>query len=114
MTHAPVLVRVLAIFNTASEQALCRLRGLRAGEGLPFGQLDPQALVALAACRGCAVRHRAEATADWLVRAIRSAAHGHGDLPPELVRHLIDQVGEPAWNVLKTSLMPSETDVSDG
>jgi DNA-binding NarL/FixJ family response regulator len=76
MTHAPILVR----------------------EGLPIvlviGQVDPQALVEVAESGVCAVLHRAEASADRLVRAIRAAALGHGDLPPELVRQLIDHVGE--------------------
>jgi DNA-binding NarL/FixJ family response regulator len=41
-----------------------------------------------------------DATADRLVRAIKLAAAGHGDLPPELVRHLLDHVGQLSRNLL--------------
>ena len=95
---------VLAVLDHASEQAFCWLRALRADGGLPIvlviGQLDPRALVTLVDSGVCAVLHRTEATPDRLARAIRSAAHGHSDLPSELVRHLIDHVRQLSRNVL--------------
>jgi DNA-binding NarL/FixJ family response regulator len=95
---------VLVVLDHADEQAMCWLRALRADGGLPIvlviGQVDPRALVALVDSGVRAVLRRAEATPDRLARAIRSAAHGHSDLPPELVRHLIDHVSELSRNVL--------------
>jgi DNA-binding NarL/FixJ family response regulator len=95
---------VLAIMDCADEQGLCWLRALRADGGLPIvlviGQVDPRALVTIVETGVCGVLRRAEATADRLVRAIRSAADGQGDLPPELVRHLIDHMSQLTRNLL--------------
>src|SRR5215472_7125481 len=62
---------VLAIIDGADEQALCWLKALRA-----------------------------EGTPDRLARAVRSAAAGQGDLPPELIRHLIDHMNQLTQNLL--------------
>jgi DNA-binding NarL/FixJ family response regulator len=89
---------VLAILDSADEKALCWLKTLRADGGLPImlviGQVDPRALAALIESGVCGVLRRAEATPERLARAIRQVAEGQGDLPPELVRHLIDHVSE--------------------
>lgn len=112
---------VLAILDHANEQALCWLRAQHADGRLPtvlvIGQFDQRALVELIECGVCAVLHRSEATPDRLARAICSAAHGRGDLPPELVRHLIDHVNQVTRNVLAprglsfTGLTSRERDV---
>jgi hypothetical protein len=65
---------VLAILDSANEQALCWLRQLRASESLPtvlvIGQLDWHALVALVESGVCTVLHRAEAIGDgWRARS---------------------------------------------
>ena len=71
---------------------------LRAGSGLPIvvviGPAQPAALVRLVESGACGILGREEATADRLVRAIQLAAAGQGDLPPALVRHLLDRVGQ--------------------
>jgi DNA-binding NarL/FixJ family response regulator len=41
-----------------------------------------------------------DATGERLARAIQLAARGNGDLPPELVRHLLDHVGQLSRNLL--------------
>lgn len=89
---------VLAVLDYADAEGLGWLKALRAGSGLPtvlvIGQVDVRTVVALVETGVCAVLRRAEATPERLVRAIRSAAAGHGDMPPELVRHLIDHVSQ--------------------
>src|SRR5215471_15114254 len=71
---------VLAVMDSADDQALCWLKALRADGGLPIvlviGLLDPRTLVTVVESGVCGVVRRAEATPDRLVRAIRSAAHG--------------------------------------
>ena len=95
---------MLAIMDCADDQALCWLKALRADGGLPIvlviGQVDPRALVTVVQSGVCAVLRRTEATPERLVRAVRSAATGQGDLPPELVRHLIDHMNQLTQNLL--------------
>lgn len=87
---------VVAVTDTVDEETTRWLRGLHRADGLPVvlvsGRVDGRALSALveAGVRGVLRRH--EATADRLVSAVRSAAVGHGDLPPELLRQLLDHL----------------------
>jgi DNA-binding NarL/FixJ family response regulator len=94
---------LLAILDNTDEEALRWLNALHA-DGLPIvaiiGNVEPRALVALADSGVRGVLRRADATADRLVRAVQSAAAGHGDLPPELVRQLIDQISHLSRNLL--------------
>jgi len=89
-------VVVVAITDTVDDETTRWLRGLHRAESLPVvlvsGQVDGRALSALveAGVRGVLRRH--EATADRLVTAVRAAAAGHGDLPPELLRQLLDHL----------------------
>jgi DNA-binding NarL/FixJ family response regulator len=95
---------VLAIVDSTDEDALRWLKALHADGGLPIvliiGRVDPSALVCLVESGVCGVLSRMDATADRLVRALQMAAAGHGDLPPELVRHLLDHVGQLNRNLL--------------
>jgi DNA-binding NarL/FixJ family response regulator len=95
---------LLAILDSTDEDSLRWLKALHADGGLPIvliiGRVDPSALVCLVESGVCGVLSRCEATADRLVRAIQMAAAGHGDLPPELVRHLLDHVGQLSRNLL--------------
>lgn len=95
---------VLAVMDSADDQALCWLKALRADGGLPIvlviGQVDPRTLVTVVESGVCGVVRRTEATPDRLVRAIRSASDGQGDLPPELVRQLIDHMSQLTQNLL--------------
>jgi DNA-binding NarL/FixJ family response regulator len=94
---------VLAIMDSTDDDALRWLRTLHA-DGLPIvliiGRVDPSALACLVESGVCGVLSRADATAERLVRAIQLAAAGQGDLPPELVRHLLDHVGQLNRNLL--------------
>jgi DNA-binding NarL/FixJ family response regulator len=95
---------LVAIMDGADEDSLRWLKALHTDGGLPvvliIGRVDPSALVCLVESGVCGVLNRADATADRLVRAIQMAAAGHGDLPPELVRHLLDHVGQLSRNLL--------------
>jgi DNA-binding NarL/FixJ family response regulator len=95
---------VLAIMDSTDDDALRWLRTLHADDGLPIvliiGRVEPSALACLVESGVCGVLNRVDATAERLVRAIQLAAAGHGDLPPELVRHLLDHVGQLNRNLL--------------
>jgi DNA-binding NarL/FixJ family response regulator len=88
----------LAVLADAGDDALSWLRSLRAATGLPVvvvvGRAEPDALVRLVESGACGVLGRVEATAERLVRAVRLAAAGRGDLPPAVVRHLLDRVSQ--------------------
>jgi len=96
---------LLAILDNADEAALRWLRALHRADGLPvvliIGHIDPGTLVELVESGVCGLLRRAEATAERMVRAIRRASGGQGDLPPELVRHLLDQVSFLSRNLLE-------------
>jgi DNA-binding NarL/FixJ family response regulator len=95
---------VLAIMDSTDEDSLRWLRALHADGGLPIvliiGRVDSSALACLVESGVCGVLYRVDATAERLVRAIQLAAEGHGDLPPELVRHLLDHIGQLNRNLL--------------
>ena len=87
---------VVAVTDSVDDEATRWLRGLHRANGLPVvlvsGRVDGRALSALveAGVRGVLRRH--EATAERMVIAVRAAAAGHGDLPPELLRQLLDHL----------------------
>jgi DNA-binding NarL/FixJ family response regulator len=87
----------LAVLASIDAEALEWLRSLRADSGLPIvvviGPAEPALLVRLVEAGASGILGRREATAGRLVRAIQLAAVGQGDLPPALVRHLLDRVG---------------------
>jgi DNA-binding NarL/FixJ family response regulator len=91
----PALV-VVAVTDAVDEETTRWLRGLHRAEGLPIvlvsGRVDGRALSALVEAGVRGVLRRPEATADRLVGAVRAAAAGHGDLPPELLRQLLDHL----------------------
>lgn len=88
----------LAALDAADDDALEWLSALRADCGLPIvvitGPAEPGALVRLVESGACGLLGQGEATADRLVRAIQLAAAGQGDLPPALVRYLLDRLSQ--------------------
>jgi DNA-binding NarL/FixJ family response regulator len=91
---------LLAVVDRTDEATLRWLQSRHAGTGLPIvlvvGQVDPGPLIGLVESGVCAVLSRVEATAERLVRAVQLAASGRGDLPPALLRHLLDHAGQHA------------------
>ncbi len=97
-------VVAVAIMDSTDDETLRWLRALHAECALPIvmiiGRVDPSALVCLVESGVCGVLSRAEVCPDRLVRAVQLAAAGQGDLPPALVRHLLDHVGQLNRNLL--------------
>jgi DNA-binding NarL/FixJ family response regulator len=95
---------LVAILDNTDEEAVRWLKALHADGGLPIvliiGRVDPSTLVCLVESGVCGVLNRVDATGERLVRAIALAAKGNGDLPPDLVRHLLDHVGQLSRNLL--------------
>ncbi|MGH6656106.1 MAG: response regulator transcription factor [Actinocrinis sp.] len=87
---------VIAVADTLDEAAVRWLAALHRADGTPVvlvvGQFDPRAVANVIGSGVCGLLRRAEATPERLVRVVRAAAQGHGDMPPDLVRHLLDQV----------------------
>jgi DNA-binding NarL/FixJ family response regulator len=87
---------ILALADVADDAVSRWVLGLHRNEGAPvvlvIGRVDPPALVSMVSSGVCGVLPRAEATPERLVRLVRGAAQGHGDLPPDLLRHLLDHV----------------------
>jgi DNA-binding NarL/FixJ family response regulator len=95
---------LVAILDNTDEDAVRWLKAMHADGGLPIvliiGRVDPGALVCLVESGVCGILNRVDATGDRLVRAIQLAAMGNGDLPPDLVRRLLDHVGQLSRNLL--------------
>ncbi len=87
----------LVIADVADEALIRRLRALHRERGLAIvlviGQLDPRALVAVVDSGVCAVVPRAESTPERLVQVVQAAARGKAELPPQLLRHLLEPRG---------------------
>jgi DNA-binding NarL/FixJ family response regulator len=90
---------LLAVTESTDAGALQWLRDLRRDSSLPVvlvtDRADPADLARLVEAGMAGVLSRVEATAERLARAVRLAAAGRGDLPPALVRHLLDEACQP-------------------
>jgi DNA-binding NarL/FixJ family response regulator len=88
----------LAVIDLADDDATSWLRGLHRRDGLPLvlvvGQLDSRALVTVVESGVRAVTRRCEATPARLSQLLHAAAANCGELPPDLLGQLLDQVGE--------------------
>jgi DNA-binding NarL/FixJ family response regulator len=86
----------VAVADAVDEECTRWLRGVHRTHNLPVvlvtGQVDGRALSILVEAGVRGVLRRDEATADRLVAAVHAAATGHGDLPPELLRQLLDHL----------------------
>lgn len=100
----------VAALAGAGEDAAGWLAALRADSGLPIvvitGRASPAGLVRMVESGACGVLSRGEATAGRLVRAVRLAAAGQGDLPPALVRHLLDRLGQRSRDQFRPRALP--------
>lgn len=90
---------LVLVADSVDEDTVRAVRDTR-GDGetkvvLVVSNVDGAAVLSAVEAGVSAIVRRAEATADRLVGAIRAAATGEGDLPPDLLGRLLQQVGDP-------------------
>ncbi len=111
----------LVIADQVDEVTTRELRGLHK-DGHPRLMLvattvDDAALVAAAEAGVAGLLRRSDASAETLVRTILKVASGEGEVPPDLLGRLLEQVGRLQRQVLAprgltfTGLTPRETEV---
>lgn len=109
------------VTDQVDEQTVRALHGLRR-DGLVrlvliAADVDDAALVSAAEAGVGGLLRRSDATADTLVRTIARVASGQGEIPPDLLGRLLEQVGRLQRQVLAprgltfTGLTPRETEV---
>jgi DNA-binding NarL/FixJ family response regulator len=116
--QAQVVVVVADRVDDATVHVLHGLRReLSARLMLVATTVDDSALVSAAEAGVAGLLRRADASADLLVRTICRVASGEGEIPPDLLGRLLDQVGRLQRQVLAprgltfTGLTPRETEV---
>ena len=118
---APQSAVAVMIADTVDETTTRELRAMRK-DGQPRLMLvattvDDAALVAAAEAGVAGLLRRCDASADMLVRTIVKVASGEGEVPPDLLGRLLEQVGRLQRQVLAprgltfTGLTPRETQV---
>ena len=118
---APQSAVAVMIADTVDEATTRELRAMRK-DGQPRLMLvattvDDAALVAAAEAGVAGLLRRCDASADMLVRTIVKVASGEGEVPPDLLGRLLEQVGRLQRQVLAprgltfTGLTPRETEV---
>lgn len=97
-------VAVLAI-DTADEESLQRMRGLRARGCdhlvLVVNSLSDEDLIAAVEAGAGSIVWRTHASASWLAQTIISAAGGEAALPPDILARLLKQVTRLRRHVLQ-------------
>ncbi|WP_426561234.1 response regulator transcription factor [Angustibacter sp. McL0619] len=94
----------VVVTDVLDDETLRVLRGLRRG-GVPgtvlvAAMIDDSAVVAAAEAGVCGMLRRSEATPAALGRACARVARGQGEVPADLLGHLLDQVGKLQRHVL--------------
>jgi DNA-binding NarL/FixJ family response regulator len=88
----------LAVVDLVDDDTTRWLRTLHRRDGLPLvlvvGQLDSRALITVVESGVRAVTRRCEVTPPRLSELLHAAAANRGELPPDLLGQLLDQVGE--------------------
>lgn len=94
----------LAVVDLVDDDTTRWLGTLHRRDGLPLvlvvGQLDSRALITVVESGVRAVTRRCEATPVRLARLLHTAAANRGELPPDLLGQLLDQVGQLNRNLL--------------
>ena len=110
----------LVVADQVDDATVATLRRLRGQVGrlvLVAATLDDAALVKAAEAGGAGLLRREDAEPEVLVHAIERVAAGHGELPPDLLGRLLDQVGRLQRQVLAprglafAGLTPREAEV---
>jgi DNA-binding NarL/FixJ family response regulator len=117
----PLAMVALVVADTVDDATVRQIHALsrefRQAIVVVVGQLDPRAILPVLDFGVRAVVTRAEATAERLAHVVRATASGHVDFPPDLLHHLIEQVGRVNRDVLEprglrfAGLTPREHDV---
>jgi DNA-binding NarL/FixJ family response regulator len=88
----------IAVAEELDDDRIRWLRDVQRTGGLPIvliiGSPDPQALARAAEAGICGVIERLDVTPERLVHLIKAAARGDAELPPQLLRQLLDQLGQ--------------------
>ena len=88
----------IAVAEELDDDRIRWLRDVQRAGGLPIvliiGYPDPQALVRAVEAGICGVIARLDVTPERLVHLVKAAARGDAELPPQLLRKLLDQVGQ--------------------
>jgi DNA-binding NarL/FixJ family response regulator len=96
--QAPDGTVALAVVDLVDDDTTRWLRTLHRHDGLPLvlvvGQLDSRALVTVVESGVRAVARRCEVTPPRLSELLHAAAANRGELPPDLLGQLLDQVGQ--------------------
>src|SRR6186997_821292 len=118
---APQSAVALMIADTVDEVTTRELRAMRKDSQprlmLVATVVDDAALVAAAEAGVAGLLRRCDASADMLVRTIVKVASGEGEVPPDLLGRLLEQVGRLQRQVLAprgltfSGLTPRETEV---
>ena len=101
--HHPTAVVTLIVVESVDEQAVRSIRAAR-DEGLRSvvvaGHLDEEGLLAAIEAGACGFVRRSAATPEVLADAVRRAADGDGEVPPDLLGRLLEQIGQLQRTVL--------------
>jgi len=116
--QAEVGVVICDAFDESTRQVVHALRrGDTPRVVLVAGAIDDGAVVAAAECRVSGLLRRCDATPEGLVRTVLRVAAGDGEVPPDLLGRLLDQLGRLQRQVLAprglafAGLSPREADV---
>jgi DNA-binding NarL/FixJ family response regulator len=92
----PAATVAIAVVDALDDAAVAQLQALNRAHGLAVvlvvNRLDAATMVAVVEIGACAVITRAEADAECLATAVRTAGRGEVAFPPAMMRHLLDQV----------------------
>ena len=116
--QAAVAVVICEDFDERTRQVV---QALRRGDAprviLVAGVIDDGTVVAAAECRVSGLLRRCDATSEGLVRTVVRVAAGDGEVPPDLLGRLLDQLGRLQRQVLAprgltfAGLSPREAEV---
>ena len=88
----------IAVAEELDDDRIRWLREIQRACGLPIvlisSDLDPHALVQASEAGICGVIERLDVTPERLVQLLKAAARGDAELPPQLLRQLLDQLGQ--------------------
>ena len=95
----------IVVGDEIDELLLRLVRSVRRTSGarvvLLVSRLDDGSLLAAVEAGACSLLRRQTCTVDAVIEAVRSTAGGSGTVPPDMLGHLLDQVGRLQRDVLR-------------